>query len=437
MGTGENAARNQGLLKREKTVKAALHHAGSVTRLLVSTAFLIGGYAFAQDAGVAPPQPAPAVAVAPAAPVKPVQPPAHDSDSNTSPKVSLYYEDAKGVDFSDSYVLCFEYKPKLNADGSVEFDKNKREIDLLQVPDSTELVSDSTKLPASYRCAKPYSNSADPIRAGQRLAVVVIGAPVSKCSALDSENNGAIKTVLPAPGSSVRPSGAQPGDVSVLGVSAAIPEKKSLDTALDAEKANSQREKRHVRPAPKRDCYAVYPGTIQGDSQLTVEVAGSYKSKIPLPAAHNFYKFGVSTGVVVSSVVNRSYGYAPGSTAAAPKYVNTGTTPIVEPVLFVTWYPKPLDPEAKARWSDVGVIAGLSEKAPSTNFYLGLSSEPIRYVAIVAGANVAQVGRLDSSTEDPGQSASHITPGTVNRYRFGAFLGVTIGFSNFLQTAFK
>ena len=63
-------------------------------------------------------------------------------------------------------------------------------------------------------------------------------------------------------------------------------------------------------------------------------------------------------------------------------------------MLFLTWYFTPVDTETKIPWRDplqydYGVVLGLYEKAPTTNFYLGLSIEPVRDIAIVFGARPA------------------------------------------------
>jgi hypothetical protein len=188
-------------------------------------------------------------------------------------------------------------------------------------------------------------------------------------------------------------------------------------------------------------CYAVYPDPLTADNYTSVVVTSKAwtSTELPLPEIHTFYRFGISTGVAISSVKNHTYGYTPNSTSSKFSYTQSGSSRLLEPVLFLTYYPLNggLDSEAKASWKDLGVAMGLSEKNPTTSFYLGVSTEPIRNIAFVVGANLSQGSILDVHSYDPGPAASHTTPPTRLSYRGGAFVAVNFNFSNFLQQVFK
>lgn len=193
-------------------------------------------------------------------------------------------------------------------------------------------------------------------------------------------------------------------------------------------------------------CYALYPDPLTSDTYTTVHIASkeaadkySDIASKALPDIHTFYRFGVSTGVAVSSVQNRTYGYSQGSTATQFSPITLSDPRLVEPVLFLTYYPLHggLDTEAHASWRDIGLVAGLSEKNPTSSFYVGISTEPVRNLQLIVGANASQVNVLDSSAFDAGPSASHSSPTTRAAYRFGAYIGIAFGFSNFLQQVFK
>jgi hypothetical protein len=203
-------------------------------------------------------------------------------------------------------------------------------------------------------------------------------------------------------------------------------------------------------------CYAVLPGALAADTLNTFTIQPS-----PVPAAastlakgmvtdiHTYYRFGVSTAVVLNNIRTNTYAYtaantpASGTTPASIKYDTTTSVRTFDPVLFLTWYPIAVDTETKVKWTDpahydYGLVIGLSEKAPTTNFYLGLSVEPVRNIAIVVGASVISVARLTSGTFDPGPSAMHAAPSTTNVFKVGGFVGLSFNFSNFLSsTIFK
>jgi hypothetical protein len=183
------------------------------------------------------------------------------------------------------------------------------------------------------------------------------------------------------------------------------------------------------------------------DTYTTVHISKSAAGKetdvlsppVALPPIHTFYRFGISTGVAVSSVQNKTFGYTQGSTSTKFSPETLSDPRLVEPVLFLTYYPLHggLDAEAKARWSDLGLVGGLSEKNPISSFYLGLSTEPVRNIEIIAGVNATQVSELDPNAFDAGPSATHSSPTTRQAYRLGGFVGVAFNFSNFLQQVFK
>ena len=190
---------------------------------------------------------------------------------------------------------------------------------------------------------------------------------------------------------------------------------------------------------------------------MTVQLYNSF----PLPQVHALSSFNLTTAVVYSSVRNRSFGFQqrsatstitspPCATTPAPSNAPAGTPPtnydciqtganrIVDPVLFVTWYPIPLDAESKFSFSDLahpGVSLGISLASPSSNYYLGLSHEIVRNVQLVEGFTVAKTTHLAPQTAfNSPPTASAAVPATVQRFDHGWYVGLSFNILGFIQS---
>jgi len=153
-----------------------------------------------------------------------------------------------------------------------------------------------------------------------------------------------------------------------------------------------------------------------------------------LTQVHPKYYFNLSTGVVVSTIHSRSFGWQtnyPGSYTP----IQTASNPIIDPVLFVTVYLKPMD--AESPWSEKDLFPaptfGLSMSSPTTNFYLGFNSEVRRYIQIALGASVASPARLANISVSTSNASP---PATAQKVTMGGFAGVSFNLSGFIQTLF-
>jgi hypothetical protein len=157
---------------------------------------------------------------------------------------------------------------------------------------------------------------------------------------------------------------------------------------------------------------------------------------LQLPQSHSRSYYNISSGVVVSSIRNKSFGFAtqPGSSTNSGMPVQTSSNLLVDPVLMFTVYIIPIDAERHWQPKDLypGVSFGLSLSSPSSNFYFGGSSEILRNLQLVYGFNVAKVTKLAEGTVP----TSSTSPATVQRYAKGGYIGLTFNLSGFIQGLF-
>jgi len=149
-----------------------------------------------------------------------------------------------------------------------------------------------------------------------------------------------------------------------------------------------------------------------------------------LPQVHNLYNYFLTAGVAASTLKNRSYGF---SSSNAP--VETSNNPLVDPVLFLTFFPVALDDESPWKWTDIfrwpGISLGLSLSSPASNFYLGATTEVARNVLLTIGGNFAKITGLSPV---PGTGS---TPATVQNFRAGGFVSLSFNFTGFVQSLFS
>ena len=80
---------------------------------------------------------------------------------------------------------------------------------------------------------------------------------------------------------------------------------------------------------------------------------------------------------------------------------------------------------------------GVSLASPTTNFYLGLSTELLRNVELVYGASLMRVSDLAvSDLTIVTQMGAPPTPPTKQAYEHGYFVGLTFNVSGFVQGLF-
>jgi hypothetical protein len=156
-----------------------------------------------------------------------------------------------------------------------------------------------------------------------------------------------------------------------------------------------------------------------------------------LTQVHSLYYFNISTAVVVSSIRSRAFGWA---TNAPGIYtpIQVSSNPIVDPVVFLTayWPKHPMD--AESPWSKNNLlpapVLGFSMTSPTSNFYLGLSSEIRRNIQVVFGASTAEPQRLSSTSFS---SSNMGTPPTAQKFTMGGFVGISLNISGLIQGAIQ
>lgn len=154
----------------------------------------------------------------------------------------------------------------------------------------------------------------------------------------------------------------------------------------------------------------------------------------PLPQTHSLYYYNVSSGVFVTSIRARTFGFAAGSSPITNtgKPIETGSSLIIDPVISLTRYIKPFDAERHWQASDLipGVTLSFSLSSPTSNFYIGGSSEFQRYLQINYGFAIAKTPKLASRAF---VSSSATSPATTQVFSKGAYVGLTFNISGLVQ----
>jgi hypothetical protein len=151
-----------------------------------------------------------------------------------------------------------------------------------------------------------------------------------------------------------------------------------------------------------------------------------------LPQVHTLSYFNVATGIVASTIRDKSFPRVPSATATATNPAQYTTVPQnadpnIMPVLFFTAYLiRPIDAEVpfeRQDWTPEPSI-GFSLTSPATDFFFGGSSEFFkRNVQLVYGLHHGQTTHLvPGQANDP---TSKDAPQTQKRFDNGAFVGLT------------
>jgi hypothetical protein len=185
-----------------------------------------------------------------------------------------------------------------------------------------------------------------------------------------------------------------------------------------------------IDPIQWEDIGTSVPSLASSGEPADQTVAQAYT----LTQVHPKYYFNLSTGLIVSTIHSRSFGWA---TIAPGIYtpIQVSSNPIVDAGLFLTIYWPRLPMDAESPWNPKNMIPaptlGMSFSSPTSNFYLGLSSEVRRNVQIVFGASTAEPQRLSSTSV----SATNMgTPPTAQKFTMGGFVGLSLNISGFIQT---
>jgi hypothetical protein len=159
---------------------------------------------------------------------------------------------------------------------------------------------------------------------------------------------------------------------------------------------------------------------------------------LQLPQSHTLAYLNLASGVLYSTVHNRTFGIPSGTTNTGGQ-VETSTNATIEPVLIFTAYPWPADTESHCSYRCIwqtkpGVSVGLSLSNPSGSFYAGTSLEVIRNVQLVLAWNWQKTARLPSPSVSLASNATSAV--TVQKFENGPAFGLTFNVSGFIQSLF-
>ncbi len=160
---------------------------------------------------------------------------------------------------------------------------------------------------------------------------------------------------------------------------------------------------------------------------------------VTLPQIHSLSYFNLAAGLAVSTVrppnnlvrlmADKQY-----------TFQSDRGTPIVDPTVFLTWYIQPLDAERPSRfWDDFlripGLTVGVSLASPTSNFYVGGTSELVRNVELVYGGMIAKITELAPGANGMTVTVSQGTPSAPTEQHFatGLFVGLTFNVTGFIQ----
>jgi hypothetical protein len=152
------------------------------------------------------------------------------------------------------------------------------------------------------------------------------------------------------------------------------------------------------------------------------------------PQSHGLSYFSLTSGVVLSSIQTRSFLNT--SSTSTPNWVTVKNGPIVDPILALTVFPKPVDAERPWHKSDLipGAMIAFSLTSPSTNFYFGGSSVAfVRNVQVVYGFSAARINTLQPAS----LQMSSTSPATRQQFAKGAFVGVSFNIVGLITSASK
>jgi hypothetical protein len=174
---------------------------------------------------------------------------------------------------------------------------------------------------------------------------------------------------------------------------------------------------------------SISPGQPQPADQTVPLITYSF------PQAHALSYFALTSGVVVSSIQTRSFVNKNSPTATTPDWTTVHGGPIVDPILALTAYIKPIDAERPWRWRLKDLVPGatiaFSLTNPSANFYFGGSSAVFnRNIQLVYGFSLARVSTLEPAS----QQFSVTTAVTRQQFAKGAFIGVSFNILGFIQS---
>jgi hypothetical protein len=153
---------------------------------------------------------------------------------------------------------------------------------------------------------------------------------------------------------------------------------------------------------------------------------------LQLPQTHSLYYYNLSSGVLVTTIRTKTFAFSTSPSINNGTPIRTGSNLLVDPVITLTRYIWPFDAEQKEHWKDLrpGVSLSFSLASPTSNFYIGGSSEFLRYIQLEYGLALAKVPHLAPNTYS---AASSTAPNTVQSFAKGAYIGLSFNISGLIQ----
>jgi hypothetical protein len=181
------------------------------------------------------------------------------------------------------------------------------------------------------------------------------------------------------------------------------------------------------------DLGAYPPSTVSGSP--APELSFSILPTFPLQQTHTRFSYNVATGVLVTTIRSKSFAYSPTSTSPPTNSgipYQSGSTLLIDPVISLTKYFVAFDAERRWRIRDLtpGLTLSISLTSPSSNFYLGGSSEVARYIQVEYGYALAKVPKLVTGNF---VSSTSTSPPTTQVFTSGAYIGLSFNISGFLS----
>lgn len=160
---------------------------------------------------------------------------------------------------------------------------------------------------------------------------------------------------------------------------------------------------------------------------------------VPLPQTHSRYYYNLASGVVVTTIRTKSFGFPAGSTPTSNgSAMETGSSLLIDPVLFLTRYLRPFDAGRKEKPRDFidsfGINVGFSLSAPTNNFYFGGTNELLRLVQVNYGFVAAKVPKLAGDVYIASGGSSTPTPITNQVFAKGGYIGLSFNISGLIQS---
>jgi hypothetical protein len=153
------------------------------------------------------------------------------------------------------------------------------------------------------------------------------------------------------------------------------------------------------------------------------------------PQSHQLSYFTLTSGVVWSSIQTKTFVNGNPASASTPKWQSVNNGHIVDPILALVAYIKPVDTERAWRFRGEDLIPGatiaFSLSSPANNFYFGGSSGILnKNIQVSYGLSVARISVLQPAS----LQLSGTTPATRSQFAKGGFVGISFNILGFITS---